>query len=189
MKIIKKIGKMIVTIIVVGILFANIYNFILIKVLHKDAGTINGYAFLEVISGSMEPTINVGDLVVINMNDKDIKENDIITFVNPDTTLITHRVNEKKDDGFVTKGDANNAVDEEIVIKDNIAGKYVFRIPYLGIIINAFQKPLTLVLILIMGIIICILKSIDENGIPKDINEEEKKFINYRKNNKLKVGD
>lgn len=189
MKAIKKITKAIVTILVVSILFINIYNFIQIRVLHKDVGTINGYAFLEVISGSMEPTIKVGDLVIINTNDKDIKENDVITYVSPNGSLVTHRVNENSSNGFITKGDANNTVDEEVVIKDNIVGKYAFKIPYFGIVINALQKPLTLILILIIGIIICILKSTDENGIPKELSDEEKEFIKYKRNNKLKVGD
>lgn len=189
MKAIKKIVKTIGAILVGCILFINIYNFIQIRVLHKDVGTINGYAFLEVISGSMEPTIKVGDLVVINTNDKDIKENDVITYASPNGSLVTHRVTESSSNGFITKGDANNTVDEKIVNKNNIVGKYTFRIPYFGIVLNAFQKPLTLILILIIGIIICILKSTDENGIPNDLSEEEKEFIKYKRNSKLKVGD
>ena len=54
-----------------------------------------------------------------------------------------------------------------------------------------------LILILIIGIIICILASTDKNGIPKDITEEEKIFLEYREKklfiekykNRLKVGE
>ena len=73
------------------ILIFNIYNVICLKILHKDLATINGYGILEVVSGSMEPTINIGDLIVINTKAKDFEKNDIITFYDGNSSLSIYK--------------------------------------------------------------------------------------------------
>lgn len=197
MNAVKKIVETIIMLLLVFTLFINISSYIQVKILHKKIATINGYAFLEVVSGSMEPELNIGDLVIINTNDKEINENDVITYSSSNGSFVTHRVVDNLDSGLITKGDANNAKDEDIVKEENVLGKYIFKIPRFGIIISSLQNPLTLILILIIGIIICILASTDKNGIPKDITEEEKIFLEYREKklfiekykNRLKVGE
>lgn len=197
MNAVKKIVETIIMLLLVFILFINVSNYIQVKILHKNIATINGYAFLEVASGSMEPFLNVGDLVVINTKDKEINENDVITYSSSDGSFVTHRVMENLDSGLITKGDANNAKDKDIVKSENVIGKYIFKVPHFGILVSSLQNPLTLILILIIGIIICILASTDKNGVPKDITEEEKRFLEYREKilfiekykNRLKVGD
>lgn len=197
MNAVKKIVETIIMLLLVLTLFINVSNYIQVKILHKNIATINGYAFLEVASGSMEPVLNVGDLVVINTKDKEINENDVITYSSSDGSFVTHRVMENLDSGLITKGDANNAKDNDIVKSENVIGKYIFKVPHFGILVSSLQNPLTLILILIIGIIICILASTDKNGVPKDITEEEKRFLEYREKilfiekykNRLKVGD
>lgn len=194
---IKKIVEAIIMILVVFILFINISNFIQIKILHKKIATFNGYAFLEVASGSMEPSISMGDLVIINTKDKDILVNDVVTYISNDNSFVTHRVSDLKEDGFITKGDANNSIDEEIIEEQNIMGKYVFKISNFGTIIHSLQNPFTLILILVIGIIICILASTDKDGFVKDISDEEREFLEYKEKklfiekykDRLKVGD
>lgn len=197
MNAVKKVVEAAIMLLVVFTLFINISNYIQIKILHKNIADFYGYAFLEVVSGSMEPTINVGDLVIINTRDKEVSLDDVVTFTDASGSFVTHRVSESLESGLITKGDANNAEDEDIVKAENVVGKYVFRIPYFGVIIHSLQNPLTLMLILIIGIIICILASIDKDGIPKDITQEEKEFLELREKklfiekykNRLKVGD
>lgn len=197
MNAVKKVVEAAIMLLVVFTLFINISNYVQIKILHKNIADFYGYAFLEVVSGSMEPTINVGDLVIINTRDKEVSLDDVVTFTDTSGSFVTHRVSESVESGLITKGDANNAEDEDIVKAENVVGKYVFRIPYFGVIIHSLQNPLTLMLILIIGIIICILASIDKDGIPKDITQEEKEFLELREKklfvekykNRLKVGD
>lgn len=197
MNAIKKVIGSAIMLLLVFAIFINVSNYIQVKILHKKIADFCGYAFLEVVSGSMEPTISVGDLVIINTHDKEVNENDVITFTDLNGSFITHRVSESLDSGLITKGDANNIEDEDIVKSDNVVGKYVFKIPYFGIVIHSLQNPLTLILILIIGIIICILASTDKDGIPKDITDEEREFLEYREKklfvekykNRLKVGD
>ena len=98
--------------------------------------------FLTVQSGSMEPGIHVGDVVVSTYVDpSSIKVGNVITFhyrVDSDPNrCFTHRVYsiiETGDGGFVfqTKGDANEDVDERYVRPDEVIGRVSFVIPYLG---------------------------------------------------------
>ena len=179
MKIVKRVLTILITIILLLLLTFNIYSFISIHVLNKDLVTIGGYSFLEVVSGSMEPTIEIGDIVIIDTKDKDILEGDIITFKDTSGSLVTHRVVSYTDDKMITKGDFNNSNDEEIS-RDNIVGKYKFKIHHLGLVIKSLQSPMTFVMIFIIGILICFLVSTDKNGEPI-LDEDEKEFQEFLK--------
>ena len=114
------------------ILIFNIYNVICLKILHKDLATINGYGILEVVSGSMEPTINIGDLIVINTKAKDFEKNDIITFYDVNGSFVTHRLVKIKDDKMITKGDNNNVEDEGEVTISDVVGIVEYIVPVIG---------------------------------------------------------
>lgn len=113
---------------------------------------------LTVLSGSMVPTFNPGDLVITKPVDaKDLKRGDIITFQpkSDDPTLITHRVVSigttlAGKEVLVTKGDANNAQDPSIA-PEQVKGQYVYRIPYLGFVANAVPANLKGFAIQIIG--------------------------------------
>lgn len=93
---------------------------------------------ITVATGSMEPKVNVGDVVIVcQTNPDDLKKGDIIQYQGDDFTVI-HRICEIKtnDNGetyFVTKGDNNNAVDANPVTKSQVLGKVVLTVPYAGI--------------------------------------------------------
>ncbi len=128
MKIIKCLINVLTTlIIVVGVIFIGLYIF--------------GITPYVVLSGSMEPTIKTGSLCFINKHAKyeDTKVKDIIAFKS-NGTLVTHRVDEIKDDGFVTKGDNNDNQDGSLVTKDNFVGKNIFWIPKAGYVIKLIQS-------------------------------------------------
>ena len=119
MKYIKKIIGVIITIILLIVLSFNIFNFISINVLKNNLPAINGYAMLEVVSGSMEPNISIGDMVIIDTKVKDFKVKDIVTFKDVNNSYVTHRILEITDEGFLTKGDANNK-DDGIIPTDKM---------------------------------------------------------------------
>ncbi len=102
--------------------------------------------FTVVTSGSMEPTFQVGDLlIVIRANPYELKVGDVIVFKVPwSSSLIVHRIVKVSytDNGpiFYTKGDANPIPDPGYRVTKDIYGKVIFRIPFLGSILNMFQS-------------------------------------------------
>ena len=83
-----------------------------------------GITILNVMSNSMNPTIKKGDKIIIKkQNEYEI--GDIITYMNNDENLITHRIIEKYEDVFITKGDNNNAEDSEKIQKTQVLGKVI----------------------------------------------------------------
>jgi len=98
----------------------------------------NGWEFDAVLSGSMEPKLSMGGLVVIKpVNASQVGIGDVISFKIPDIdTPICHRVIEIQEaDGnllFRTKGDANEESDTTLVPSEDVTGKEVFFLPYVG---------------------------------------------------------
>lgn len=176
---IKRFVFTILTILLTLVLVINLYSFISIKVFNKDIASIGGYSILEVVSGSMEPTIHVGDLIVINTNELDYKAKDIITFYDVDGSFVTHRILSINDKEMVTKGDNNDSEDAPMPV-DSILGKYVFRINGGGKLLSAFKSPFTMVMILIIGVLVCVFISTDSKGNPI-LEEDEKEFQEFLK--------
>jgi len=87
-------------------------------------------------SGSMTPTLQVGDVIItVEASPNDIKIGDIIQY-SGENEIIAHRVVDIQQQGrtkyFITKGDDNNAPDPEPVSPSQVIGKTVFTIPKLG---------------------------------------------------------
>lgn len=114
------------------ILFHIIYILILIYLV-IFIPTIWGHKPLVVISGSMEPTLKVGGILYyekIDMNDFD--RGDILVYKTKDH-IISHRIIDEVDEGFVTKGDANPSIDSNIIKRTQVLGKGTdWSIPILG---------------------------------------------------------
>jgi signal peptidase len=128
---------------------------------------ILGLNVYEVLSGSMEPGIQVGSIILDNpnVNANSLKVGDVITFKaskdefgqNNDGSaiLITHRIQAIKSlNGklaFQTKGDSNDGPDAQLVPPTNIIGQYNnIRIPYLGYYLNFMKTKLGIALLLIL---------------------------------------
>lgn len=104
---------------------------------------INGIEVLVVQSGSMEPTINVDDVVVIQpVTMPEVKVNDIVTYVDNDV-YVTHRVVEILDDGqkLRMKGDNNNITDRVYVTDKNLKGLYVMHFSNAADTLYFLQSP------------------------------------------------
>lgn len=108
-----------------------------------------------VMSGSMEPTIHVGSLVVLEpANSADLRVGDVITFDPPGygSELVTHRIYsiEQGPDGpvFQTKGDANGTPDAWRIQAGGRGYRVLFSVPYLGWITGAMLGKLALLVVL-----------------------------------------
>lgn len=104
-----------------------------------------GYQVFNVITGSMAPTYNEGDLIYVKKVDmSDIKVGTPITFVlNEDLVVATHRVVriDAENQHFYTKGDANEIEDRNPVHFKNVIGVPKFSIPLLGYVSDFIQNP------------------------------------------------
>ena len=113
-----------------------------------------GYTFFEVATGSMENTINIGDVVIVNLT-KDVNENDIIVYKD-DNNFITHRLIKKQADKLITRGDANNSEDKPIN-EDQILGKVIYIVPKMGIFRKIFISKeilgLVIAILILLGIL------------------------------------
>ena len=127
-KITKYFTNVLLGIVIIAIFFA-LYSFIQLVILEKDYVNYFGYTLFEVQSGSMSPTINVDDMLLVKLT-TDIKKGDIITYKNEEN-FITHRVIEANGDKIITKGDSNNSEDK-IINKDAVLGKIVKIFPKFG---------------------------------------------------------
>lgn len=110
---------------------------VIIVVLYSNLGP---YWIAAIASGSMEPTIKIGDAVIIDKmittHIEKLKVGDIIVFKNGNS-IYTHRIVEmkKKNDKYkiLTKGDRKgNVVDDWVVEEKDIIGKVRMKIPYIG---------------------------------------------------------
>jgi len=104
-----------------------------------------GYQVFNVVSGSMEPTYSVGDLIYVKSVDPDAVEvGDPITFVlNENLVVATHRVIrvDAENRHFYTKGDANETADAAPVHFNNLIGIPTLSIPKLGYVSDFIQHP------------------------------------------------
>ena len=141
-----------------GYSIAGLFSFLFIVFVLIPA-LMGSLHFLIVLSGSMHPAINPGDVVVTSTTDIDnVHVGDVITFKQPSVKdpneCVTHRVfNISYDNSsiqFQTKGDANENPDITLVNSSNFIGKVVFVIPYLGYLPGFVQSPLGFILLFIL---------------------------------------
>ncbi|MBU4482192.1 signal peptidase I [Candidatus Parcubacteria bacterium] len=169
----KKALKIISNILTIIIVIIALFLIITIFPLPKN------YKVLTVLSGSMQPAIKTGSLVIVKPV-AEYKINDIITFGKISKTEVptTHRIFDiKLQEGkpiYITKGDANNSPDMKEVLQKQIIGKVLFSIPFAGYIVSAVQKPAGFAIIIILPAIFI-------------MYDEIKKVIKEIKNKKHKL--
>ena len=145
-----------------------------------------GFQVFNVISGSMEPTYNVGDLIYVKeVNPYDIEVGTPITFVlNEELVVATHRVIEVDEENqhFYTKGDANDTADSSPVHFNNVIGVPQFSIPLLGYVSDFIQNPPGMYITVGVGFILILIvflpdffrKKKEEDEVIEEKNTETK---------------
>jgi len=125
----------------------------------SNYNVISGIKTFVVKSGSMEPTIMTGDIVVIKRQDH-YKIDDVVTFTKHGGSVVTHRLVEhdsKDSSKFITKGDANRDKDGDAISEDQIMGRVVLDIPRAGYYVVFIKTPFGLVLLFLIPVLIFIL--------------------------------
>ena len=137
-----------------------IYKVIQAMLLVVTVSLILGLGFLVVIldinpyvivSGSMEPELPVGSVCLVNCQNKEPEVGDMISYKAQDT-IITHRVIEKTDDGYITKGDSNSVADPGIVKPKQIFGTCIYSVPKIGYAVM-FMKTLKGIVLIAIGVV------------------------------------
>jgi len=155
----KKVVSVLTVILVVITVFVMVFTIVSMHTVGKNNRGVFGYKLNSVITESMEPTIDKGDIVVTEnvsyvpegaqvieedpdaIKAEELKVGDIITFYSTDPAIYgqlnTHRIVEITQDeegnlAFVTKGDNNPIEDRELALASNVYGRYKTSIPFLG---------------------------------------------------------
>ena len=116
-----------------------ISTFIVVVILSLLIGLIScrfEYGVLVIGSNSMQGSIDIGDAVIYKQYHNELlEEGDVIIF-NKDDLKVVHRVVGIEDINgeirYYTKGDANDRMDDWYVLSENIVGKSLFKIKYIG---------------------------------------------------------
>ena len=156
-------------------------GFFQLKVLKRPYVDIFGYTVFSVATGSMQPTLEINDIIIVKITD-DIKVGDIITF-KQDNDFITHRVISNNKDTFVTKGDYNNTSDNPIDL-DKVVGKLVCKIPSVGVVGNVLLTPKVFISVLITLFFFSLCFSYVPNE-KTALSTEKKRFNFIKGKNKL----
>ena len=130
--------------------------------------SVLGYSHLVVISGSMQPAVDVGDLLVIHREDS-YDPGDIVTFEDGNS-LVTHRLLRVEGDHAITKGDANNTEDKPLPLS-GLLGKTVLRVPKIGhaiLYLRSQQGLLSLTAMVVLLIAIPLIFRQDKRDPHKD---------------------
>lgn len=177
-KILSAIGA-ILCVILIPVLAINLTLIIKSYTNADQVPSVGGWLPLIVLTDSMYPEIQSGDLIICHTEEAEhIEEGDVIAFFDPagnGTSIVTHRVTEvTTEDGelaFRTKGDANNVEDAKLVPADKLVAVYKNRIPNMGNVAMFMQTT--------QGLILCvvcpILALVGYDFIRRRIYEKNKK--------------
>lgn len=178
-KVLRRIITGIVFTAIICLTASNVYTLVAKSYSGNKLPTVLGYGSVVVISGSMEPEIKVGDLLIIKEQpDGSYRVGDVVTYLDGNN-LVTHRIiaidqDEKNAETLLvtTQGDSNNTADEPFPIQ-KIKGKVVAVPPYVGAAIMAVKTPLGMVALLVVGFLAIEIpylfnKRRSKNNQPKD---------------------
>lgn len=119
-------------------------------------------------SGSMEPTIMTGDIIVIS-SQENYHTNDVVTFKDTGGRIVTHRIIDEQEKNtdvlFQTKGDANRSIDNDTITKDNILGKVSLVVPKIGFLVGFTQTLPGLITMIIIPVVLLVLDQLVKMSI------------------------
>lgn len=161
MKIFKKLLKILGTILLIVLIAVVILMFN--ARLSGEAPSVFGYQIFRVSSGSMEPELMIGDVILVKKADvEDIQKGDIVTYKGEEddfaNKFITHKMIEDPQyiDGeyvFKSQGIVEGALPDPVWYEDQLLGEFVCKIPFIDSIYSFFLKPyglMTFILVIVL---------------------------------------
>ncbi len=151
----KLILKRFLPVLLVGLLLGiGIYNLNAKLLLGDPMPMPLGIGSSVVLTGSMEPAISPGDLIIVKKS-CDVREQDVIVYEDGNA-LVVHRIIGVNGDQLITQGDANNTADDPIA-REAVRGKVILAIPYVGLVVDALKSPW--ITLLLLGLAIWLMES------------------------------
>lgn len=186
----EKIKRIIVTVVYVILIPLLCYNISLIiqaVVNPNETPSFFGIKTYVIVSGSMEPELEIGDMIVVkNIDTSELEVGDIISF-RQGQSIVTHRISRIiENDGeieFVTKGDNNNAEDSGTISEDLVEGKVVSVIPIIGKVSVLLQNKIVIITV----ILIIYLYFSNTGNIKRRKRERHRKRVLYEYNREKNI--
>ena len=162
-KILTALGT-VLCIILLPILLINITLIIKSYTNTDEVPSVGGFLPLIVLTDSMYPEIESGDLIICHtISGDEVKVGDVVAFFDPagnGTSIVTHRVTEITEENgglaFRTKGDANNVEDSLLVPEKSLVGIYRSRIAGAGNIAMFMQTSTGLIVCVVLPLILLV---------------------------------
>ena len=164
MKTVKKAASIVISVVMwIIILVAALFAFTTLAT--KDDGSVSnlaGFTPLTVQSESMAPTFDENDLIIIQQCDPStLQVGDIVTFhtiIDNQYALNTHRIvsiNEVNGmNSYTTKGDNNELADQHVIADGDIVGKYAFKIPYMGKVMDFLSSTWGFLIVIVLPMLL-----------------------------------
>lgn len=185
----KKVYKFIKTILFYIILFLLSMYVVFEIFIPNQTVKVFGFKPYNVMTQSMEPVLNVNDMIIVkNFKVEDLEVDDIITFYadidyNGEKEIVTHYIYSITEDapGEYTirtnryySDDQSPVADTWRLNENDVLGLYSFKIPYLGYVTEFFKSPFGIAALVVnAAIITTIVILIKRENKKKDVNREE----------------
>ena len=177
----KIIFRIVIYILIIPIIIYNISLIVFSTINKNETPCFFGIKTFVIVSGSMQPDLMIGDIVIVKNCDKnDINVGDIISY-RSGQSVITHRIVEFIESdgqtGYITKGDNNNVKDNVVVKFEDIEGKYIGKISKLGNVVLFLKNKIVIISIILIFYLIYVheLKVNEKIQIRKEKREKFEK--------------
>ena len=181
LSLIGSIAGIIVCVLCIPIIIVNAVLIVRAYAYPNDIPSAFGVKPMICLSGSMSPLFEAGDMVFVkNVDVNTLKVDDVVCFIK-NGTAITHRTIELSTDengkvSYVTKGDANNVKDSEVVYQEEIQGLYTgVNIPEMGNFAVFMQTTNGMILFVVCPLLVLIAYNIIRQKIAS--KEERKRMM------------
>ncbi|WP_369298758.1 signal peptidase I [uncultured Neglectibacter sp.] len=153
MRVMIRVLRGILTALLCIVLVLNLWLLVQQSVLHLEAPQVFGYSHYIVTTGSMEPSLSPGDLILVKAQDE-YKLGDVVTFHDSQGATVTHRIMGTVSGQFITQGDANNTEDGDLLSPEKIVGKLQLVLPGAGSVIEFLRSPFGILTLLVIGVLL-----------------------------------
>ena len=144
-----------------------------------ETPSVFGYCFYYVLTESMEPEIDSGEMILGKRTDPEqLQVGDVVTYLGDTGSLhgkvITHKIVEIEDDIITTKGVANDIPDPPIH-SSQVLSKYVMTIPFAGKIFSVINSKFGFIFLIVTPLVLLIVNEV--SIIIKAVKEDKEEHL------------